>query len=398
MDILYLLFNTVTVIFIATTMFTAGLGATISALWGVFADFPLLLLALLGNLAVIPLLGWGPADLLGLPTASVIALVLAASSLTAEFRMFNQEHTGAVTSPAPGSQVGQGRTELQVDAYNTSSHVVRVAVRIDGCEKEELRRTGKFSWSAPWDTRELKPGDHTAKVTAFDDAGNNWSTTSRFTIAPKADQVHPGADVPEFHGGALHTGVQPGSLGSGSLTNAWTHRSGATIGMSSPVVANGTAYIGTWDTDRAKGNGVDAVDVATGRTKWHFATDSLVQSTPVVHDGTVYVTEIRGTLTALDAATGAKKWSYTLPGSSETGRYDGYAYGGATVSGSAVYYFGYTTTGSHLVAVDTATGKELWNSPVDSGWWDSSTPTVVDGKVRTPTASRAQSWCTAAAC
>ncbi|MFB7577036.1 hypothetical protein [Streptomyces sp. NPDC056165] len=80
MDILHLLFNAVTVIFIATTMFTAGLGATISALWGVFADFPLLLLALLGNLAVIPLLGWGLADLLGLPTASFIALVLVASS------------------------------------------------------------------------------------------------------------------------------------------------------------------------------------------------------------------------------------------------------------------------------------------------------------------------------
>ncbi|MFJ7495872.1 PQQ-binding-like beta-propeller repeat protein [Streptomyces sp. NPDC097727] len=301
--------------------------------------------------------------------------------LKAEFRMYNQDHTIAATSPAPGSQVGQGRTEFQVDAYNTSSHVVRVEVRIDDHKVPNLRPTGKFSWSAPWDTRHLALGDHTAKVTAFDDAGNSWSTTSRFTVVPKAEQVRPGADVPEFHGDARHTGVQPGSLGSGSLTNAWTHRTGSTIGMSSPVVANGTAYIGTWDTDGSQGNGVDAVDVATGRTKWHYATDSLVQSTPAVHDGTVYVTEMRGTLTALDAATGAKKWSYTLPGSSETGRYDGYAYGGATVSGSTVYYFGYTTTGSHLVAVDTATGQQLWNSPVDSGWWDSSTPTVVDGKV-----------------
>ncbi|MFF4796561.1 hypothetical protein ACFY2M_44745 [Streptomyces sp. NPDC001276] len=56
-----------------------GLGATISALWVVFADFPLLLLALLGNLAVIPLFGRGLADLLGLPTASFIAPVLVAS-------------------------------------------------------------------------------------------------------------------------------------------------------------------------------------------------------------------------------------------------------------------------------------------------------------------------------
>ncbi|MFJ3708057.1 MULTISPECIES: outer membrane protein assembly factor BamB family protein [unclassified Streptomyces] len=303
------------------------------------------------------------------------------AELTAEFRMFNQEHTIAATSPAPGSQVGQGRTEFQVDAYHTSSHVVRVEVRVDGQKGQKLGRTGKFSWSAPWDTRRLKPGAHTAAVTAFDDAGRSWSTTSRFTVVPKAEPVRAGADVPEFHGDALHTGVQPGNLGSGNLTNAWTHRSGATIGMSSPVVANGIAYIGTWDTDGAKGNGVDAVDLATGRTKWHFATDSLVQSTPVVHDGTVYLTEMRGTLTAVDAATGAVKWRHALPGSSTTGAYDGYGYGGATVSGSTVYYFGYTTTGSHLVALDTATGKQLWDSPVDSGWWNSSTPTVVGGKV-----------------
>lgn len=51
------------------------------------------------------------------------------------------------------------------------------------------------------------------------------------------------------------------------------------------------------------------------------------------------------------------------------------------VGGMHTRRLGYTTTGSHLVAVDTATGKQLWNSPVDSGWWDSSTPTVVDGKV-----------------
>lgn len=301
--------------------------------------------------------------------------------LTAPFRMFERDHTIAAVSPASGSQVGRGRTEFQVDAYNTSSHVKRVEVRIDGKKRHLLSATGKFSWSAPWDTRTLALGKHTAEVTAYDDAGKHWSTKSTFTVVSKAAKVLPGADVTEFHGGTDHSGVEAGSLGAGTLNSAWTYRSGSTIGMSSPVVADGTAYIGTWDTDGAKGNGVDAIDVATGRKKWHFATDSLVQSTPVVHDGTVYVTEMRGVLTALDAATGKQKWTHTLPGATATGRYDGYAYGGVTVSGTTAYYFGYTTTGSHLVAVDTATGSERWNAPVDSGWWNSSTPTVTGGKV-----------------
>ncbi|MER6947571.1 bile acid:sodium symporter [Nonomuraea sp. NPDC000554] len=74
------LFNAITVIFIAATMFTAGLGATLPALRAIFANPLLPLLALLANLVVVPLLGWGVAALFGLPTAAFIAMVLVASS------------------------------------------------------------------------------------------------------------------------------------------------------------------------------------------------------------------------------------------------------------------------------------------------------------------------------
>ncbi|MGW2564361.1 bile acid:sodium symporter family protein [Streptomyces sp. NPDC001514] len=80
METLRLLFNAITVIFIAATMFSAGLGATVAALRSIFTDVPLLVLALLANMVVIPLLGWGIGALFGLPTAAFIALVLIASS------------------------------------------------------------------------------------------------------------------------------------------------------------------------------------------------------------------------------------------------------------------------------------------------------------------------------
>ncbi|MFF4776502.1 bile acid:sodium symporter family protein [Microtetraspora fusca] len=80
MDTLHLLLNAVTVIFIATTMFAAGLGATPAALRAVLTDLPLLLLALPANLVIVPLLGWGIAALFGLPAAAFTALVLVASS------------------------------------------------------------------------------------------------------------------------------------------------------------------------------------------------------------------------------------------------------------------------------------------------------------------------------
>ncbi|MFF3919225.1 hypothetical protein ACFYZB_38435 [Streptomyces sp. NPDC001852] len=80
MDALHLVLNAVTVIFIGATMFAAGLRATVPALRSVFADIPLLLLALIANMVVIPLLGWGLGALLGLSSASFIALILIASS------------------------------------------------------------------------------------------------------------------------------------------------------------------------------------------------------------------------------------------------------------------------------------------------------------------------------
>lgn len=80
METLHLLFNAITVIFIAATMFAAGLGATLRALRAIFATPSLLVLALVANLVAIPLLGWGIATLFGLPTAAFIAMVLAASS------------------------------------------------------------------------------------------------------------------------------------------------------------------------------------------------------------------------------------------------------------------------------------------------------------------------------
>ncbi|AUA08037.1 bile acid:sodium symporter [Streptomyces sp. SID8382] len=80
MDTLHLVLNAVTVIFIAATMFTAGLGATMGALRAVFTNIPLLSLALITNMVVVPLLGWGIGTLFGLPSAAFIALVLVASS------------------------------------------------------------------------------------------------------------------------------------------------------------------------------------------------------------------------------------------------------------------------------------------------------------------------------
>ncbi|MEV4090791.1 bile acid:sodium symporter family protein [Streptosporangium saharense] len=80
MNALHSLFNAITVIFIAVTMFAAGLATTLSALRAVLTDPRLPALAFLANLVAVPLLGWGIAVLFALPAAGFVALILVAAS------------------------------------------------------------------------------------------------------------------------------------------------------------------------------------------------------------------------------------------------------------------------------------------------------------------------------
>jgi outer membrane protein assembly factor BamB len=125
---------------------------------------------------------------------------------------------------------------------------------------------------------------------------------------------------------------------------------------SSPTVADGTVYVGSHD------GTLYAVNAQTGEHEWRFTEPSgKIHSSPTVADGTVYVgtdeyteTDTRGaperdgTLYAVDAETGQKKWGFTEPhdlvrsspvvveGTVYFGSYDGNLYAvDAGVSGSS---------------------------------------------------------------
>ena len=68
---------------------------------------------------------------------------------------------------------------------------------------------------------------------------------------------------------------------------------------SSPAVANGVMYVGSDD------HKVYALDAATGATKWTITTGDSVRSSPAVSNGVMYVGSGDHKVYALDAATGA---------------------------------------------------------------------------------------------
>ncbi|WP_432984234.1 bile acid:sodium symporter family protein [Dactylosporangium sp. CA-233914] len=102
MDVVLLLLNVVTIVFITTTMFAAGLGSTVNALTAVATDVPLLLLALLVNIGLVPLIAWALGILLHLNAAAFIALVLVAASPGGPFgaKLATMQHGDATTGAA----------------------------------------------------------------------------------------------------------------------------------------------------------------------------------------------------------------------------------------------------------------------------------------------------------
>jgi len=80
-----MIFNASLVIMIVTTMFSAGLTTTISALVSVFKKIWLIVLVLVAAFLLRPLVGWGTAAVLSLATPAFVALLLLASCPGAPF-------------------------------------------------------------------------------------------------------------------------------------------------------------------------------------------------------------------------------------------------------------------------------------------------------------------------
>ncbi|MGB8473627.1 MAG: PQQ-binding-like beta-propeller repeat protein [Candidatus Acidiferrum sp.] len=140
--------------------------------------------------------------------------------------------------------------------------------------------------------------------------------------------------------------------------------------LSSPVVANGTVYFGSGDTN------IYALDAATGALKWKFKTGDVVHASPVLSDGTLFVGSWDSYFYALDAAKGKVKWRFKTGEDPKIHNQVGIQSSAAVADG--VVYFG--CRDSKFYALDASTGKQLWFFP-NQGSWVISSPAVLDGKV-----------------
>jgi outer membrane protein assembly factor BamB len=131
--------------------------------------------------------------------------------------------------------------------------------------------------------------------------------------------------------------------------------------MSPPVVADGTVYVGSYDSN------VYALSATDGNEQWRYQTDGEIWSAPAVIDDTVYVGSEDSYLYALSRDTGNKCWRF------ET---DGDVNCAPTVSNGVVYIGMNDVSGMSMYAIRASDGEELWSA---DSFGTGTTVAVADG-------------------
>jgi outer membrane protein assembly factor BamB len=149
--------------------------------------------------------------------------------------------------------------------------------------------------------------------------------------------------------------------------------------LSSPLVVDGLVVFGSGD------GHVYAVDAATGKLAWKFATGDVVHASPAYADGLVVIGSWDGKLYALDAKTGAQRWAFQAGVDPLIHNQQGFQSSAAIADG--VVYVG--CRDGHLYAVDLRTGVPKWNVDTEGSWVNSS-PAVAQGRVYFATSDTAR--------
>jgi len=131
---------------------------------------------------------------------------------------------------------------------------------------------------------------------------------------------------------------------------------------------------------------ITAQNVARLGLAWHYDLDTAhraQESTPLVIDGTLYVTSAWSKVFALDARTGKPLWTYDprVPGAAAVNACCDVANRGVAAWKGKLYL---GTLDGRLVALDAATGKPVWEVltvPADSRYTITGAPRVIRGKV-----------------
>jgi len=192
-------------------------------------------------------------------------------------------------------------------------------------------QTGETVWTTPWDGNSLAIGEGNVFLA--------FPTTGRLRALDVAN---------------------------GSVR--WEAHLDRSVGLGTPVVANGTVFVGD--------ENITAVNASTGEIDWsrHVGENTSQVASPAVANGQVYFTtenrsdSIGGRLYVVDADSGVFEWSAQYPdwGQSSPAVVDGVVYVGSDACEVSCDNT-YVRPDGKIWAFDTQSGHELWNDTTEEG-------------------------------
>jgi len=130
---------------------------------------------------------------------------------------------------------------------------------------------------------------------------------------------------------------------------------------------------------------VNAGNVSKLHIAWMHQVDEMdtVETSPIVVDGTLYMTAPPGTVEAIDAVTGRTLWTYQKDVPRDLRLCCGKVNRGLAILGDAVYY---ASIDAHLIALDARTGTLRWDvtmADYKKGYSSTGAPLAVKDKIVT---------------
>lgn len=134
------------------------------------------------------------------------------------------------------------------------------------------------------------------------------------------------------------------AFGTGDLGHRWSAGVGSRV-LASPVIAAGRVYVGT-------SKGLTALSTEDGVESWTVSAAYGVGAAPLISGNTLFACLMGEGVVALDPATGSQRWEFRCDAGSA-----------APVVAADRVILG--TRGAEVVALDAATGRPAWRVPVD---------------------------------
>ena len=278
-------------------------------------------------------------------------------------RMFrgNAAHTGVSTARSFGGQGG-----------------VRWEVRTGGAIRSSPALTATTAFVGSGDGRLYAINRESGRITWRFDAGN---------AVDASPAVSNGLVVAATRSGRIFavteaSGKLRWSLQTGKALPLELAATGWDLLISSPVIAGDRVVIGAAD------GSVYAIALTSGKSIWRARTQGRVRASPSVADGLVIVGSFDGRVYAFDLATGAERWVHHTLGDSLDSKKFGFdrrsIQSSAAVDGGAVYF---GSRDDHMYALDARTGARRWSVPHlgpggrEDGSWIVGSPAVSNGRV-----------------